>query len=120
MRLESWVRTIGVSSGAIPRMPWETLIFGDGTVPGTPETVNVPAPLLEKARNVRAACLKCLGEDADELSLAEMQRLVRRGNNQLKDLDRLWVSLEHVFLMQYAEPLLKEKIEDTVLGFPRR
>ena len=52
--LDARMKTVGLSSGDVPRLPHERWLFGEsGPVPGAPETVHVPEELLYDMKNAR-------------------------------------------------------------------
>lgn len=105
--------SMAVNSKQVERLPWETLLYGDGDIPGFPMTLKVPEKVVTPFINVRKACNNLLGSST--LSLAKMIQVVKANFDKMKGYDKAWI-LEHTFLLSYVEPLLKEQIEAGIMN----
>ena len=114
-RLESEKEMIGMSCGDLPRMPWEKLLWGEsGKVPTVPETVRIPANSLLKQRGCREAALNFLEANADDLSLEDMIKCMKKNKSELVGMYPAW-EIDHVFLTEHVQKLLSNALVQHVI-----
>ena len=58
LRLQARLDSIGINSDAIPWLPWESLFWRPGSIPGVSSTIQVLPVLLKDSKSVRAVVLK--------------------------------------------------------------
>lgn len=74
--LESRVRSLGIQSNAVRRLPWEVLAYGaTGKIPGLPMAVVVEPGSLQATANSRDAVLKVFAKYQTELTFQEMRNI---------------------------------------------
>jgi hypothetical protein len=106
--LEARYKTIAISNLQVPRLPWETLLWGDGPIPGVPTTVKIPEELLDAIKNSREVALKVLGNSWQ--SVATMQTTVAKHGESWMKLDKsFW--MEKAFLMECLDVRLAEHMK---------
>jgi len=106
---------IAINSGAIKRLPWERLVFGnDRKIPGYAEAMRVPEELLSSLRKPRDAALSILGGEECDLSLAQMIKLMKANYSTIRGYDRGW-ECEHIFLMSHVEQLLVQIVHSSII-----
>ena len=114
LRFKARIKSIAVSTGDLPRLPWERISFGDsGHLAGLPTVVRIPPKLLESARNAREAAIKAT--DGSGASFSEMRQLINHKDtlDTLMSIDRSFI-LEFNFLVHSAEPLCVESIRHSI------
>lgn len=114
-RLEARMRTLAVSTGQLPRLPWEVVLLGEkGKVEGAPETIVLEQSYLESAKNVRKVAFKLLEGYTETLTFSEMKKVMNSQRETLLSLDRMF-SLELQWLNEVAEPAAEAMVRDVVL-----
>ena len=92
-RFEARMRSIGISSKQLDRLPWEEAIWGTDQIPGMPETIVIPLELLQDCKHCRAAALRILKSfDTRSMTFTDMKSALNSVvEEELKGLDRFFV-----------------------------
>ena len=86
-RLSCRLKTLGVAKKAILRHPWEVALYPDG-IPGAEYDGELPAKALQKIEAGRESCRDFLGTNADQMSFADVKKIVNLRAAVLKKQDR--------------------------------
>ena len=97
--LDATVRSVAISNGQLPRLPWEKVLWENRPLQHFGMTVQVPEFLLTHGRNARLVMSKIAGEWGPGRTLATMQRDVSAHQKDILDTNRS-TSLEIAFLLQ--------------------
>lgn len=108
-RLLARAKSIAVSVGDLPRLPWEQVLFGSDTIASLPSTTKVPFELLSDNKNAREACIDLLPKDM-QLTFAEMETQLKKHESVLLSLCKDF-SQEVAFLTQRAEEVAQGRFK---------
>ena len=97
--LSATARSMAISNGQLPRLPWEATLYGDEPLPHFGSTVQVPLALIEDAINVRKMIARIAGEWAPGRTLKAMQEAIGSNQKDILETDRS-AALEIGFLFQ--------------------
>ena len=112
-RLLARIKSIAVSNGVLPRLPWEQVIWGKDHIADLPTATQVPLDLIAANNNAREACIDLFPRQL-ELALAEMITQLRKHEHVLLSLCNDFVQ-EIAFLTQRAESMMEQKFRADVL-----
>ena len=112
-RLEARYKTIAISNSQVARLPWETLLWGDGPIQGVPTTVIIPEALLYEIQNCREVAVKVLGNSWQ--SVATMKTIVaKHGDSWTKLAKSFW--MEIAFLEECMDERLAEHLKTELMA----
>ncbi len=96
--LAAVVRSVAISNGQLPRLPWEKVLWESRPLQHFGMTVAVPDSLLSHGRNARLVVSKLAGDWGHGRTLAVMQCDITSHQKDILDTDRS-ASLEIAFLV---------------------
>ena len=102
------VRSIALNTGQLaPRLPWEDWLVPKGSLPGVPETLQLPETILAPLKSARGDFLEVL--EGSENTLKDATKVMRKNYTQLTEAHVLF-KLDMAFLETKAEGMLRSKV----------
>ena len=110
--LKGALKTQASNSGQWVMLPWDKLVYEEGTIPDAGRYVKIPEDDLEALGHARKMAMNiCSGL----VLLKDMQRVVNENKKDLDDADRSFI-LDRTFLNERVQPLLRTKIHVGLLA----
>jgi hypothetical protein len=113
-RLFSMAKLMAISSGQLPRLPWETLLYGVECLPGGLTTSTVPVHLIADALNCRNALLARWGDHAETMTVPEMIKDVHKSMATMIEYEKGF-EVDAEFLVTHVSALIEKKVRAHVL-----
>mgnify|MGYP000450175532 CR=1 FL=1 len=111
-RYHAKCKSLALNAVALRMLPWESILYSRGELPGVAQTVRPEASLLEEYSNVGDVVINTLGNGPH--TFQEMRRITSSHAKAWMGLDRSF-SLEYAFLLVHAEKICTQQVHRAVL-----
>ena len=116
MDLKNWIlqaclRSVAVSNKQVDRLPWESVVFGQGPLPEYGEMIKIPPNMLVHGTNARLVMANAAGKWAPGNTLATMQDAIVKNQKDILEADRS-CCLEISFLLNHVHTIADEWLHE--------
>ena len=112
---ESEMKGLALRLGKLVYLPHEKLLYGDSPIEGVAAGIDVPTALIANFQKVRTSAINMLGDGPHTIKEIKAKLTTTAAFKMLTKINRSWI-VEHTFLVDHAERLLEEKVQNGVLA----